>query len=183
MAGAVHAARREPRRGEARRRGRARRAARLLARGDAALVVDSMERVLRPLVYAESLDLVELHRGAASPCTSSPRRCRRSSGDRRRPRLRRCARHGVRGGATASTRAARCARCTRRTRPTACAQSPRARFDLDASTAYSDSHTDLPFLEAVGHPVVVNPDRELRRIARSAAGRCWSSAGAVQRRG
>ena len=38
-------------------------------------------------------------------------------------------------------------------------------LDLPASTAYSDSHTDLPFLEAVGNPVVVNPDRELRRIA------------------
>ena len=38
-------------------------------------------------------------------------------------------------------------------------------YDLDASTAYSDSHTDLPFLEAVGNPVVVNPDRKLRRIA------------------
>lgn len=37
--------------------------------------------------------------------------------------------------------------------------------DLAASTAYSDSHTDLPFLEAVGSPVVVNPDRALRRIA------------------
>ena len=39
-------------------------------------------------------------------------------------------------------------------------------IDLDASTAYSDSHTDLPFLEAVGHPVAVNPDRRLRRLAR-----------------
>lgn len=38
-------------------------------------------------------------------------------------------------------------------------------YDLTASTAYTDSHTDLPFLEAVGNPVVVNPDRELRRIA------------------
>ena len=41
---------------------------------------------------------------------------------------------------------------------------------LAACTAYSDSHTDLPFLEAVGHPVAVNPDRELRRIA---ADRGW----------
>jgi phosphoserine phosphatase len=32
--------------------------------------------------------------------------------------------------------------------------------------AYSDSITDLPLLEAVGHPRVVNPDRALRRIAR-----------------
>jgi phosphoserine phosphatase len=38
-------------------------------------------------------------------------------------------------------------------------------YDLTASTAYSDSHTDLPFLEAVGNPVAVNPDRALRRIA------------------
>jgi HAD superfamily hydrolase (TIGR01490 family) len=41
----------------------------------------------------------------------------------------------------------------------------RQRLDLAASTAYSDSHSDLPFLEAVGLPVAVNPDRELRRLA------------------
>jgi HAD superfamily hydrolase (TIGR01490 family) len=40
-------------------------------------------------------------------------------------------------------------------------------IDLTASFAYSDSMTDLPMLEAVGHPVVVNPDRELARIARN----------------
>jgi len=39
-------------------------------------------------------------------------------------------------------------------------------IDLDASFAYSDSATDVPMLEAVGHPVVVNPDRDLARIAR-----------------
>jgi HAD superfamily hydrolase (TIGR01490 family) len=38
-------------------------------------------------------------------------------------------------------------------------------LDLAASTAYSDSFTDLPFLEAVGHAVAVNPDRALRRAA------------------
>jgi HAD superfamily hydrolase (TIGR01490 family) len=38
-------------------------------------------------------------------------------------------------------------------------------LDLASSTAYSDSHSDTPFLEAVGHPVVVNPDRVLRRVA------------------
>ena len=37
-------------------------------------------------------------------------------------------------------------------------------FDLALCTSYSDSHTDVPFLEAVGYPVGVNPDRELRRI-------------------
>jgi HAD superfamily hydrolase (TIGR01490 family) len=38
-------------------------------------------------------------------------------------------------------------------------------IDLGESTAYSDSASDVPFLEAVGHPVAVNPDRRLRGIA------------------
>jgi HAD superfamily hydrolase (TIGR01490 family) len=38
-------------------------------------------------------------------------------------------------------------------------------LDLEGSFAYSDSCTDLPMLEAVGHPVAVNPDRELRSVA------------------
>ncbi|MCL2395272.1 MAG: HAD-IB family hydrolase [Acidimicrobiaceae bacterium] len=38
-------------------------------------------------------------------------------------------------------------------------------IDLSASWGYSDSATDLPMLEVVGHPVVVNPDRVLRRVA------------------
>jgi HAD superfamily hydrolase (TIGR01490 family) len=38
-------------------------------------------------------------------------------------------------------------------------------IDLAASFAYSDSESDLPMLRAVGHPVVVNPDADLRRIA------------------
>lgn len=38
-------------------------------------------------------------------------------------------------------------------------------YDLTASYAYSDSITDLPLLEEVGHPTAVNPDRALRKIA------------------
>ena len=45
-------------------------------------------------------------------------------------------------------------------------------FSLQDSFAYSDSITDLPMLEAVGHPVAVNPDRELRAIA---AERDWQT--------
>lgn len=37
--------------------------------------------------------------------------------------------------------------------------------DLEASWFYSDSYTDLPMLERVGNPVVVNPDPRLRRVA------------------
>jgi HAD superfamily hydrolase (TIGR01490 family) len=39
-------------------------------------------------------------------------------------------------------------------------------FDLGQCYAYSDSASDLPMLEAVGHPVAVNPDAKLERIAR-----------------
>ncbi|MGH3517921.1 MAG: HAD family hydrolase [Haloechinothrix sp.] len=38
-------------------------------------------------------------------------------------------------------------------------------YDLAQCHAYSDSSTDLPLLEAVGHPCVVNPDRALRKLA------------------
>jgi len=38
-------------------------------------------------------------------------------------------------------------------------------IDLAASYFYSDSISDLPLLEAVGHPVAVNPDRRLRKLA------------------
>jgi HAD superfamily hydrolase (TIGR01490 family) len=39
-------------------------------------------------------------------------------------------------------------------------------IDLAESYAYTDSASDLPMLRLVGHPVVVNPDRELIREAR-----------------
>jgi HAD superfamily hydrolase (TIGR01490 family) len=43
-------------------------------------------------------------------------------------------------------------------------------YDLAMSYAYSDSITDLPMLDSVGHPFVVNPDKALRKIA---VGRSW----------
>jgi HAD superfamily hydrolase (TIGR01490 family) len=39
-------------------------------------------------------------------------------------------------------------------------------YDLGRSYAYTDSISDLPMLECVGHPVAVNPDRALETIAR-----------------
>jgi len=38
-------------------------------------------------------------------------------------------------------------------------------YDLANSFAYSDSITDAPMLEAVGHPFAVNPDKALRKLA------------------
>ena len=43
-------------------------------------------------------------------------------------------------------------------------------YSLEHCYAYSDSITDLPMLETVGHPSVVNPDRGLRK---EAAARNW----------
>ena len=43
----------------------------------------------------------------------------------------------------------------------------REEYSLDHCYAYSDSITDLPMLEAVGHACVVNPDRALRKEATS----------------
>jgi HAD superfamily hydrolase (TIGR01490 family) len=39
-------------------------------------------------------------------------------------------------------------------------------IDLRDCSAYSDSLNDRPMLEGVGHPVAVNPDRQLRELAR-----------------
>jgi phosphoserine phosphatase len=43
-------------------------------------------------------------------------------------------------------------------------------YALEHCYAYTDSITDLPMLEAVGHPTAVNPDRALRK---EAATRSW----------
>jgi phosphoserine phosphatase len=45
------------------------------------------------------------------------------------------------------------------------AEAERRGLDLAVSYAYSDSITDLAMLEAVGYPMAVNPDKELRAAA------------------
>jgi HAD superfamily hydrolase (TIGR01490 family) len=127
-----------------------------------ALVVDSLERVLKPLVYAESLVLGELHRRRGEPVYIVSATLQEIvqviaddlGFDGALGTIVEVEDGKYTGRATRSLHAENKARCIRE-----------LGHDLDASTAYSDSHTDLPFLEAVGHPVVVNPDRKLRRIA------------------
>jgi HAD superfamily hydrolase (TIGR01490 family) len=135
------------------------------------LVGDAMEPVLRPLVYDEPLHLVRRHRerGERVYIVSAT--------------LQEIVEHIAEDlgfdGAIGSTceivdgvytgrslRAAHGAGKAEALRELAAAKE----LDLAACTAYSDSHTDLPFLEAVGHPVAVNPDGALRRVA---ADRGW----------
>lgn len=40
-------------------------------------------------------------------------------------------------------------------------------FELEDATFYSDSYTDLPLLEVVREPIVVNPDLRLARVAKA----------------
>jgi len=131
------------------------------------LVGDAMEPVLRPLVYAEPLHLLRQHRerGEKVYVVSAT--------------LQEIVEHIALDlgfdGAIGSTCEIVDGRYTGRSLRAAHGEG-KARalrdlavddgLDLDASTAYSDSYIDLPFLEAVGHPVAVNPDRRLRRSAR-----------------
>jgi HAD superfamily hydrolase (TIGR01490 family) len=130
------------------------------------LVAEAIEPVLRPLVYSEPLHLVEQHRerGDSVYIVSATLQeiveaiaddlgfdgalgtvCEVRDG-------------AYTGKALRALHAENKATCVR--------ELADARgFDLAECTAYSDSHTDVPFLEAVGHPVAVNPDRELRSIA------------------
>lgn len=55
-------------------------------------------------------------------------------------------------------------------------------FDLSHSYFYTDSYTDLPMLEAVGYPVVVNADPRLDRHAKRVGYEQWSFDSPVNRR-
>ena len=132
------------------------------------LVAEAMEPVLRPLVYAEPLRLVQRHRerGERVYVVSAT--------------LQEIVEHiavdlGFDGAVGSTCEIVDGTYTGRSLRPAHGERKAAAVYelasaegtDLGASTAYSDSHTDVPFLEAVGHPVAVNPDRGLRRTARA----------------
>ena len=130
------------------------------------LVATAMEPVLKPLVYQEPLHLVD---PAPRARRARLHRLGDAAGDRRgaraRARLRRRDRLDVRDRGRRLHRPLAARRHGEGKAAAIRELAEQEGLDLPASTAYSDSHTDLPFLEAVGNPVVVNPDRELRRIA------------------
>ena len=130
------------------------------------LVADAMEPVLKPLVYSEPLQLVGRHRERGEPVYIVSATLQEIVDELAREL-------GFEGALGSTCEIVDGVYTGRSLRP--CHGSGKAEavrelaaregIDLERSTAYSDSHTDLPFLEAVGRPVAVNPDRELRRIS------------------
>ena len=130
------------------------------------LVGGAMETVLRPLVYEEPLRLIQQHRerGERVYIVSAT--------------LQEIVQHiaddlgfdGAIGSTCEIVDGAYTGRTLRAAHGVGKADAVRALaaaegFDLAESTAYSDSYSDVPFLEVVGHPIAANPDRKLRRIA------------------
>jgi HAD superfamily hydrolase (TIGR01490 family) len=132
------------------------------------LVRETLDEVLSPIIYAEALELIEEHHAAGRKTvivSSSPAetvepigeylgvddviatRARIDANGRYTGELEFYAYAGYKADAI---------------RELAVSEG----INLAGSYAYSDSITDLPMLELVGHPVAVNPDRELARVAR-----------------
>jgi HAD superfamily hydrolase (TIGR01490 family) len=131
------------------------------------LVQDVMLEVIDPYVYQEALDLIGEHQAAGRRIyivSSSPEEV-----------VRPLARHfGVSGVIATRAQVGPDNRYTGELEFYAYGEQKadairqvarRARVDLSGSYAYTDSSTDVPMLEAVGHPVAVNPDRDLRHLA------------------
>lgn len=132
-----------------------------------ALVTETVDEVVTPLVYAEALAIMEEHRGEGRRVvviSASPEEIVRPL----------CRHLGI--DEVIATRAAVDEEGRYTGELELYAYGPgkavamlemaeREGIDLDASYAYSDSITDLPMLEAVGNPVVVNPDSELAAVA------------------
>jgi HAD superfamily hydrolase (TIGR01490 family) len=134
------------------------------------VVGNAMEPVLRPLVYSEPLHLVQHHRGRGERVyvvsATLQEIVEHIADDLGFDGAIGSTCEIVDGKYTGRTlRAAHGVGKARALRELAAADG----LDLSASTAYSDSYTDLPFLEAVGFPVAVNPDRRLKAIARARA--------------
>jgi HAD superfamily hydrolase (TIGR01490 family) len=144
------------------------------------LVTGAMEQVLKPLVYREPLDLVASHRRAGEPVyvvsATLQEIVQALAGELGFDgAIGTICEVGPDGAYTGrSLRACYGEAKAEAVRELAASED----IDLAGSTAYSDSHTDVPFLEAVGRPVAVNPDRELRRIARE---RGWPVVGFSER--
>ena len=131
------------------------------------LVDEALTEVIDPLVYAEAVELIESHQEAGRRVylvSASPEEI-----------VLPLARHlGVDGAIATRARIDAGGRYTGEVEfysagahKVTAIDEEAERYDLDlaGSYAYSDSVTDLPMLERVGHPVAVNPDKALLKEA------------------
>lgn len=132
------------------------------------IVRETLRTVVEPIIYAEAADLIAEHKAAGrivALVSASPEEIVAPLGDFLRVDrvLATRARVDDEGHYTGLVDFY----CAGPYKPVAmAAMADELDIDLSASYAYSDSATDLPMMEAVGHPVVVNPDRVLARIAK-----------------
>jgi HAD superfamily hydrolase (TIGR01490 family) len=133
------------------------------------LVREAMEEVVAPLVYQEALDLFEEHRAAGRDIWVVS-----SSGEEIVVPF--AGYLGIRNVIATISGVDDDGRydgtlqfyAYAGNKATAIRQVAEARgYDLGDCYAYSDSITDLPMLSTVGHPMAVNPDRELRAAAQA----------------
>ena len=132
------------------------------------LVREALDDIVEPIIYAEALDLIERHQAEGRLVylvSASPEEIVRPLAEYL----------GARGAIASKAVVDADGRYTGEMdfyaygpfKADAIRQvAEREGIDLSASYAYSDSYTDAPMLESVGHPVVVNPDRVLARLAR-----------------
>jgi len=132
------------------------------------VISSTMSAVIEPIIYREALDLMEWHRSlgrAVYLVSSSPEEVVQPIG----------ALLGVDDVIATRSKVDEAGRyvgelefyCYGPHKADAMRELAEAKgIDLRSSWAYSDSITDLPMLEAVGHPVAANPDKALRRVAR-----------------
>ncbi len=131
------------------------------------IVRDALEDLIDPYIYLEALDLMELHRAQGRKVfivSSSPEEIVRPLAERLGDVDVIATRAEVVDGKYTGRWLRSCHGAGKAAAVRELADTEG--FDLRVSTAYSDSHSDIPFLETVGRPVAVNPDRELRRSAR-----------------
>jgi HAD superfamily hydrolase (TIGR01490 family) len=130
------------------------------------IVREALATLIDPYIYLEALDLMELHRALGRTVfivSSSPEEVVRPLAEHLGPVEVIATVAEVEDGKYTGDIAYYCYGEAKATRIKEVAAE--REIDLAASYAYSDSITDLPMLEAVGHPVAVNPDRDLRREA------------------
>jgi HAD superfamily hydrolase (TIGR01490 family) len=130
------------------------------------VVREALEEVVDPYIYQEALDLIALHQALGRRVyivSSSPEEVVRPLAERLGVQEVIATRAETVDGRYTGNLEFYCYRELKARRIVEVAKEQE--IDLGGSFAYSDSITDLPMLEAVGNPVAVNPDRELRRMA------------------